>query len=96
MRNELAFDHALRLHQQRRFQEAERLYCQILDSEPNHSSALHLLGVVRHQQGDHAAAIGLIGRAIALNPHLADISLNDILGSGAIPDFALSYHGRNQ
>jgi predicted O-linked N-acetylglucosamine transferase (SPINDLY family) len=29
------------------------------------------LGVVRHQRGDHVAALGLIGRAIAIDPHKA-------------------------
>jgi tetratricopeptide (TPR) repeat protein len=40
--------------------------------------ALHLLGVVRHQQGDHARAVELIGRAIRLRPDFA--AAHDHLG----------------
>ena len=68
MTSELSFDDALRLHQEGRLAEAEQVYRRILDGEPNHTGALHLLGVICQQQGDHEAALELIGRAIALNP----------------------------
>ncbi len=61
-------DDAVRFLEQGRFREAEEIYWRILQTDPNHAGALHLLGVVRHLQGDHEAAIKLIGRAIELNP----------------------------
>ena len=62
-----SFDDAVRLHQQGMLQQAEKGYREILQRQPDHADALHLLGVVRQQQGDHRAAIELIGRAIALS-----------------------------
>jgi tetratricopeptide (TPR) repeat protein len=58
---------AVRHHQQGRLDEAARLYQAILTVQPGHLEALHLLGVVAHQQGDHARAVELIARAIAGN-----------------------------
>jgi tetratricopeptide (TPR) repeat protein len=62
---------ALQHHQQGRLHEAARLYQALLAVQPGHLEALHLLGVVAHQQGDHARAALLIGRAIAGNPNNA-------------------------
>jgi tetratricopeptide (TPR) repeat protein len=58
---------ALQHHQQGRLHEAARLYQALLAVQPGHLEALHLLGVVAHQQGDHARAAQLIGRAITGN-----------------------------
>ena len=66
-----SFDEALALHQSGRIAEAEAIYRQVLEQQPDHPGALHLLGVVRQQQGDYAAALELIGRAIAINPRKA-------------------------
>lgn len=68
MTGQVCFEDAVSLHRQRRLQEAERVYRQVLQNEPTHPGALHMLGVARHQQGDHAEAIELIGQAIALGP----------------------------
>jgi tetratricopeptide (TPR) repeat protein len=59
---------ALQHHQQGRLLEAAQLYQALLAAQPGHLEALHLLGVVAHQQGDHAHAVLLIGRAVAGNP----------------------------
>src|SRR6516225_9546858 len=59
---------ALHHHQHGRLHEAAQLYQTLLAVQPGHLEALHLLGVVAHQQGDHARATLLIGRAIAGNP----------------------------
>ena len=40
--------------------EAEKVYVTILNERPNHFDALHLLGVLRHQQGNSAEAVRLI------------------------------------
>jgi tetratricopeptide (TPR) repeat protein len=55
-------------HQAGRLNDAAALYAGVLDEQPEHVAALHLLGVVRHQQGDHAGAVALIGRAAGLRP----------------------------
>ena len=59
---------AIKLHQQGQIEEAEAAYRQILAAEPDHAGALHLLGVIRQQQGRHEEALELIGRAISVNP----------------------------
>ena len=63
-----SLDDAIRLHSAGATWEAEQLYRGILRQWPEHVAATHLLGVVRHQRGDHAAALQLIGKAIALDP----------------------------
>jgi predicted O-linked N-acetylglucosamine transferase (SPINDLY family) len=62
---------ALQYHQAGRLPEAEALYRQILQVEPNHPEALHLLGVMAHQQGQHELAVDYIGRAIAIKANEA-------------------------
>jgi tetratricopeptide (TPR) repeat protein len=57
---------ALQHHQQGRLDQAARQYQAILAANPGHADALHLLGVLAHQLGNHARAVELIGRAIAL------------------------------
>jgi predicted O-linked N-acetylglucosamine transferase (SPINDLY family) len=65
---EASFDEAIRLHQEEYLWEAEQLYRGILKHWPDHSGALHLLGVVLHQCGDHEGALRYIGRAIVKSP----------------------------
>jgi tetratricopeptide (TPR) repeat protein/SAM-dependent methyltransferase len=67
---------ALQQHQAGRLAEAETLYRQILQTEPNHADALHLLGVIAHQSGKHEIAVEYIARAIALNPAAAEYHNN--------------------
>ena len=62
---------ALQHHQHGRLHEAAQFYQTLLAVQPGHLEALHLLGVVAHQQGDHARAALLIGRAVAGNPNNA-------------------------
>ena len=49
-----------------RFSEAEPIYRQLLELEPRHASALHLLGMVGMQTGRSEMALDLIGQAIAI------------------------------
>jgi tetratricopeptide (TPR) repeat protein len=67
---------AIELHQGGRLGEAAALYQEILAHERENAEALHLLGVVHHQQGDHAKAIELIGRAVALRPSVPAFHAN--------------------
>ncbi len=62
------FDDALRLHQEGQLEEADAAYQEVLAAQPNHPGGLHLLGVIRQQQGRHREAVELIGRAIEVNP----------------------------
>ena len=57
----------LKHHQAGRLTEAEHAYLAILKVQPDQPDALHLLGVIAHDRGDHAKAEDLIGRAIGLN-----------------------------
>ncbi|HMO14401.1 MAG TPA: tetratricopeptide repeat protein [Pirellulaceae bacterium] len=63
-------------HRAGRLSEAAQLYQQVLELEPNHPEALHLLGVVAHQSGQFSTAIDLINAAIALKPGVAEYYLN--------------------
>jgi predicted O-linked N-acetylglucosamine transferase (SPINDLY family) len=63
-----ALNFALQHHRAGRLHEAELIYRQILEIQPDHSDALHLLGLIAHHVGRHAPAAELIGRAVALNP----------------------------
>ncbi len=62
------FEQARRHHQAGEWPMAESLYRQILQLDPNHADALHLLGVLAHQTGNHQAAFALVRQAIAQNP----------------------------
>ena len=63
-----AIDLAVQHHNAGRLPEAENIYQQILQSEPNHPTALHLLGVIAHQVGKHETAVDLITKALAIKP----------------------------
>ena len=43
---------ALALHQQGRLSQAQVIYRQLIEADPRHVDALHLLGVVAHQTGN--------------------------------------------
>ena len=58
------FDDAVRNHQSGRYQQAEVLYKQVLNQEPQHSDTLHLLGVLAYQQSQFKHALDFISRAI--------------------------------
>ena len=58
---------AVQHHQAGRLQAAEQIYRQILAVDPEHVDALHLLGVIAFQMGQHEFAVEYTSRAIALN-----------------------------
>jgi protein O-GlcNAc transferase len=89
-----ALEVALRHHQAGNLHTAEQIYQQILQLEPANPTALHLLGVVAHQQQRYEAAVLLIGKALAAKPDFADAHSN--LGTalrelGRLDDAAASY-----
>ena len=62
------FQRAIGLHQQGNLALAQRAYAEVLQADPRHADALHLLGVIAAQSNDPAAAVELIERAIAIDP----------------------------
>ncbi|MFY7962547.1 MAG: tetratricopeptide repeat protein, partial [Elsteraceae bacterium] len=62
---EAALAQGLEHHRAGRLAEAEALYRSILEAFPQHAESLHLLGVIALQAGQPAAAVDLIGRAMA-------------------------------
>jgi tetratricopeptide (TPR) repeat protein len=67
---------ALELHQSGQLDSAAQLYQKILVQEQDNAWALHLLGVLHHQHGEHARAVEEIGRAVALQPNVAAFHAN--------------------
>ena len=63
---------AFSAHQAGRLEEARSGYDAVLKLIPHHSDAIHLLGVILYQNGEHQAAIDKISEAIALAPQFAD------------------------
>lgn len=62
---------ALAHHGAGRLDQAERLYRQARSEVPRHFDVLHLSGTLALQQGRHADAVELLGRALPLNPRSA-------------------------
>ncbi len=63
-----AIETAVQHHQAGRYAEAAAGYKQVLDIESTHPDALHLSGLLAHQNGDNETAVYLIGRAIHASP----------------------------
>ena len=59
------------LYQRGNLADAERIYRDVLQHQPNHSGALHLLGVIARQTRRTELAIELIKKAIGVNPRVA-------------------------
>ena len=62
------FQRAVQFHRGGNLGQAEPLYRQVLQADPTHAEAHHLLGLLAHQTGHHEPAIALLRQAIALNP----------------------------
>jgi len=54
-------------HQAGRFEQAEQVYRQILQANPRHAGAMHLLGLIALQVGRHPLAVEWISRAILVD-----------------------------
>ncbi len=59
-----------------RFPEAESIYQQILNSDPDHPVALHLLGVIALQSGRNDHAVKFITKALAIKSDYAEAHNN--------------------
>lgn len=83
---------AMQQHQSGELQQAMLLYQQILQADPNHSDALHLLGVIAAQQSQYQNAVDYIHKAIAINAHIAayHVNLGNALQSSGQFDTAIA------
>lgn len=70
---------AVALHRAGRFDQAERLYHEVLRANHNHPDALHLLGAIALQRGDLNQAETRVRQAIAAAPDFA--MAHDTLGT---------------
>lgn len=88
--------HALSMHQQGQFKQAEILYRQVLQQQPQHFDALHLLGVLARQRGDPGLALELIEQALQVDPNqaVAHCNLGAALQDLNQPDRALRHYER--
>jgi tetratricopeptide (TPR) repeat protein len=71
-----ALELALTHHRAGELRQAEQLYREILQVDPRHVNALHLLGLVTHQVGRSDLAIDLISQAIGIKPDFAEAHNN--------------------
>jgi tetratricopeptide (TPR) repeat protein len=78
------FDQAADLHRKGNLAAAESLYLQLLAARADHFDALHLLGILRYQQGQLDEALALIGAALQRNPGFAPALLNQGLVLAAL------------
>jgi predicted O-linked N-acetylglucosamine transferase (SPINDLY family) len=74
--NTAEFLQAFELHQQGNTTQAEVLYKATLQAQPQHSDALHLLGVLNCQRGQAQLAVDLISQSLHINPNNADAHSN--------------------
>jgi len=58
---------AIEHHDAGRLAQAEAAYREVLAADPRHIDALHFLGFLAFQRGEHGRAVDLISRALALN-----------------------------
>jgi len=89
-----AIDLGLEYHNAGHLPEAESIYQQILQSDPNQPVALHLLGVIAYQVGKNDIAIDLIGKALVIYPDFAEAhsNLGNVLQEqGKLDDAITSY-----
>ena len=66
-----AFAIATQHHHSGRFQAAEEICRRIVEIDPAHAEALHLLGLICGQAGNYRQAIEYIERAVAIEPNWA-------------------------
>lgn len=71
-----ALQTAMSQHQAGQLSQAAALYKKILQLQANHPDALHLLGLVAKQQGDHVTAIKLMTKSLSVKPDYVEAHVN--------------------
>jgi predicted O-linked N-acetylglucosamine transferase (SPINDLY family) len=66
------FQEALKLHQANQLVEAEKLYRQVLEDQPEYAPASYMLGMLLKAQGETGLARTCLDQAIRHAPHYAD------------------------
>lgn len=69
-------EQAVQLHRQGRLHEAERLYAAVLEAQPDHFDATHLMGVLCSQQGRNQEALDHLGACLRIRPDDVPALLN--------------------
>lgn len=64
-----AMELAIQFHNDGQLVEAEKIYQHVLQVDPDHPDALHLLGVIAFQVGQAEPAIELIEKSLSIRPH---------------------------
>jgi tetratricopeptide (TPR) repeat protein len=77
-------ERALALRGAGHFDEAQDICRAVLSANPGHADALHLLGLLRHQQGRNVEALELIGAALRAGARSADAHNNYGIVLGAL------------
>ncbi|MDR3387152.1 MAG: tetratricopeptide repeat protein [Rudaea sp.] len=72
----MTLEEALERHKSGRLDAAEAAYRECLQATPDDADALHLLGVLCQQRGDHAQAGDLIRRALQIEPESVQFHLS--------------------
>ena len=81
-----AFEAGLQYHRAGRLAEAEHIYRQILEHEPNDPDGYFLLGCIAQDRHQHPEAADLIRRAVTLNPAVPEYYLRLAQVFGALGD----------
>lgn len=68
----LLFQEGLRFHQANQLPEAEKLYRQVLEDQPEYAPASYMLGMLLRAQGEAEPARSFLDQAIRHAPHYAD------------------------
>jgi protein O-GlcNAc transferase len=76
MNPQAVLSQAIAFHEIGKLADAERLYLQLMATEPQEATSRHLLGVVRAQQGRTGEALELIGAALKIAPETPEILSN--------------------
>ncbi|MDP6645169.1 MAG: tetratricopeptide repeat protein [Rhodospirillales bacterium] len=70
------FAEAQSYHHAGKFRDAQTVYAEIIEQEPEHADALNLLGTVLAQQGKHEQAVGFLHRATQAAPDVPNYFCN--------------------
>jgi tetratricopeptide (TPR) repeat protein len=70
------FVEGVSLHRQGKLADARRIYSEVLEQQPDHFDALHLLGVIAAQTQQTELGVELFKKAIGLNAEVADAHSN--------------------
>ena len=90
-----ALDIAVRHHTAGRLPQAQSMYQQILQINPDQPVALHLLGVIAHQVEGNVTEVGLITKAVTIKPDYAEAhnNLGNVFNDlGRLEEAVASYH----